>query len=150
MRADLIPERATSHASKKALLSGCSQLAAQQRSCFSFRLPAGRKLSDDPLPSAMAWAGTPTAMNSFGIFPKISKPVAIGFSRSLNQIWLAISSSFAFRWRAAIKLQAKSLSYLSKVSLFTEIKTNPILYYISGSCKWMVKLRVLQNKLSFC
>ena len=24
----------------------------------------------------MAWAGTPTAMNSFGISPKINKPVA--------------------------------------------------------------------------
>lgn len=118
------------------------------RGALSFRLPAGREHLDDPLLSAMAWAETPTARYSFwDLFPQAW---SYQFSRSPNQIWVAISSSFSFRWRVAIKLQAKSLNHISKISWFAAIKTNPTSTVFLGPANDWFTSWALQNWLTFC
>lgn len=139
MGADLNPHCAASGASESPPL-WLHQLAAAHRAVSVSGCQLVEALGWSP--AATAWAGNLTAMGLFGISPKTSKPVAMGFSRSPNQIWLAVSSSFSLRWRTAIKLQAKSLCYISKVGLFAEIKINPIsTVNLSGAKEWLTGCR---------
>lgn len=139
MGADLNPRCATSGASESPPF-WLHQLAAARRAASVSGCQLVEALGRSP--AATAWAGNPTAMGSFGISPKISKPVAMGFSRSPNQIWLPVSSSFSLRWGTVIKLRAKSFCYVSKIGLFAEIKINPIsTIYLSAAKDWLTGCR---------
>lgn len=139
MGADLYPLCATSGAGESPPF-WLHQLAAARRAAAVSGCQLVEALGWSP--AATAWAGNPTALGSFGTSPKISKPVAMGFSSSPNQIWLPVSSSFSLRWGTVIKLRAKSLCYVSKMGLFAEIKLNPILTIcLSGAKDWLTGCR---------
>lgn len=91
MRADLIVQCAASHASESNLLPGSSREAVLAPGCqlvgnFGMIPCHHSRLEQEPY-----------SYKLIGTFPKIHMPVALSFYRSLNQICLVISSSFAFR-----------------------------------------------------